>query len=655
MKHHFLFIAVACLLSGHGVVPDTEVSEVLRFIPCKSAMQTSGMYVDASVRHFPDVGHTSSSSFCLISHGRPGALYLDGKWRDVAGIVAFLKRRQLMHGNIRRLNILGCAFAKGVKGWLAMQYLEQLLGVAIAASGNNTGKNGDWLLEVGATCVTIKGLEEYNYNLQCPDGAVGGTAPSDDFDGDEVCNNVDIDDDNDGVLDEVESPGCFYTATEMNVISTITSSFVSPDDLQLDGDIQILHDGDDEKIFNFVARLASLTPQGSNIFTITYTIPVRLGSLSVSDNISSTVNANAVVVGSNDGTSWSDALSASTLITTTPVTFTINTTQAYKYYRIQTGTVSGAFALSNTIGEITSTLRDDFVSSANPKNTCSNDTDDDGLLNHQDLDSDGDVYSDAIEAAVANTSGTPAMDAGTLRNGSGGTVSSQTTTTNALVRGPYGGNGFANSIETQSESGKYNGTYTYNPYAIDVTMNIGGQGLFQVLPVRLLEFIAWEASNTVMLRWKTTAEINNDYFDVERSANGTYWQAIGKVKGKNSPGIYQYDFADANPLAGANYYRLQQRDFDGKYSYSAVRLVKVATILLSKIYPNPAQNYTIVAVPSLQQSDLTVWDERGRNITGLLPVKQLADGVFYINTTLLMNGLYRVNAGGKNFALMKLQ
>ncbi|MGB6267603.1 MAG: hypothetical protein WBF67_01220, partial [Olleya sp.] len=44
------------------------------------------------------------------------------------------------------------------------------------------------------------------YGQTCPGGTVGGTAPGDDFDGDGYCNNVDLDDDNDGILDEIECP-----------------------------------------------------------------------------------------------------------------------------------------------------------------------------------------------------------------------------------------------------------------------------------------------------------------------------------------------------------------------------------------------------------------------------------------------------------------
>jgi hypothetical protein len=225
-----------------------------------------------------------------------------------------------------------------------------------------------------------------------------------DYDGDSSGDIADHDDDNDGVLDAIESPACFYTAAEANVITTITSQFASPDDDQTDRNIQLLHDGATAQTFNFTAVAVGSNPAGSNLFTIQYPTPVMLATLVVSDNISITTNANAIIVGSNDGVTWSSALSPPTTITGTPVSFNITTAQSYKYYRIQTGSVSGALAGANTIGEITSTLATGYVPAAHPKPTCTTDTDGDGIVNHLDLDSDGDGCPDATEGGGGFTS-----------------------------------------------------------------------------------------------------------------------------------------------------------------------------------------------------------------------------------------------------------
>lgn len=248
------------------------------------------------------------------------------------------------------------------------------------------------------------------------------TGPNDDFDGDGIINSIDIDDDNDGVPDAVESPLCFYTIAEANIVNRITSQFGSPDDDQSDGDIQMLHDGVATALFNFNAYTTAQNPSGSNLFTIEYSIAVKLSAISVSQNISATANANAVIVGSNDGVTWSLPLSSPTLITTAPVVFSITTSQAYKYYRIQTGSVPGALALANTIGEITHTLASPYIPSANPKPTCVDaNIDGDGILPHFDLDTDGDGCSDSVEAGniPSTNNNTTTFNTGIDANGNG--------------------------------------------------------------------------------------------------------------------------------------------------------------------------------------------------------------------------------------------
>lgn len=272
-----------------------------------------------------------------------------------------------------------------------------------------------------------------------------------DTDNDGVPDPADIDDDNDGVLDAIESPSCFYTAAEANVIFRINSQFTSPNDDQTDNDIQLLHDGSATATFGFNAVAAALNVTGSNLFTVIYPTPIRLATLVVSQKISTTTNANAIVVGSQDGLTWSAPLTSPTLITGATVSFAITTTVPYNYYKIQTGSVPGALALANTIGEITSTLASDYSQSAHPKPTCTNDTDGDGILNHQDLDSDGDGCTDASESgtvayALAQTGG---------QTSSGTVVNLGATTTgviNAIVGNntpsDYSANGFYNKIES---------------------------------------------------------------------------------------------------------------------------------------------------------------------------------------------------------------
>lgn len=111
-------------------------------------------------------------------------------------------------------------------------------------------------------------------------------------------------------------------------------------------------------------------------------------------------------------------------------------------------------------------------------------------------------------------------------------------------------------------------------------------GNSQPLPVELISFTADAVNNqSVLCRWTTATEINNDYFTVERSQDGMNFEPIGTVDGAgNSTSILQYQHPDHNPYRGISYYRLQQTDFDGQFSYSqsvAVRLVDRNGMLVS--------------------------------------------------------------------------
>lgn len=112
------------------------------------------------------------------------------------------------------------------------------------------------------------------------------------------------------------------------------------------------------------------------------------------------------------------------------------------------------------------------------------------------------------------------------------------------------------------------------------------------LPVSLLHFNGYQEGSAVTLNWATVSEKNNAGFDVERSTEGRNWTRLGFVAGKSKTGEssvkLDYNFTDALPLAGKNYYRLKQIDLTGSYEYSRMVLVDIRPGKNSLlVYPNP--------------------------------------------------------------------
>lgn len=117
-----------------------------------------------------------AGSFYLVSHGKPGYLLLEGYWRDAGEIAAFIAGKHLLGATINRLNILGCEFGKDEIGRAAVDYLQARLGIAVSASDDITGKDGDWELEVGRY-TSVKATGNYGYNLQCTFGSYTDMLP----------------------------------------------------------------------------------------------------------------------------------------------------------------------------------------------------------------------------------------------------------------------------------------------------------------------------------------------------------------------------------------------------------------------------------------------------------------------------------------------
>ncbi|RME92151.1 MAG: T9SS C-terminal target domain-containing protein [Bacteroidetes bacterium] len=89
-----------------------------------------------------------------------------------------------------------------------------------------------------------------------------------------------------------------------------------------------------------------------------------------------------------------------------------------------------------------------------------------------------------------------------------------------------------------------------------------------LLPVDLAKFNLHKLDGLTLLTFSTTSELHNSHFDIERSADGRSFQAIGQVSGKGTTTVQvDYEFVDEKPLPGWNYYRLKQVDYDGAFEY----------------------------------------------------------------------------------------
>ncbi len=113
------------------------------------------------------------------------------------------------------------------------------------------------------------------------------------------------------------------------------------------------------------------------------------------------------------------------------------------------------------------------------------------------------------------------------------------------------------------------------------------------LPIELLLFDAQSlGKKTVHLSWQTATELNNDYFTIERSLDAVSFESVAVINGAgNSTASSSYLTKDSTPFIGTSYYRLKQTDYNGNFSYSALKEVTVVdedVDLNFSILPNPS-------------------------------------------------------------------
>ncbi len=202
-------------------------------------------------------------------------------------------------------------------------------------------------------------------------------------------------------------------------------------------------------------------------------------------------------------------------------------------------------------------------------------------------------------------------------------------------------------------------TYTFAPGEYHVFLD---QNTSAVLPLQLLSFNGYRASNSITLSWTTANEKNVSGFTVERSFNGKDFKPLTTVAATNTA-QHTYTVNDkenqAVNNAGYVYYKLKTTDKDGVSSYSAiVRIDPSAAANRFVIYPNPVK--TGVAYVKLGSSingavQVSISDASGR-IYSVQKLQATGSSQLSVDVASLSNGLYnvKIESAGKAVSIQKL-
>jgi hypothetical protein len=147
----------------------------------------------------------------------------------------------------------------------------------------------------------------------------------------------------------------------------------------------------------------------------------------------------------------------------------------------------------------------------------------------------------------------------------------------------------------------------------------------------------------VTLTWETFEEVNADYYEVQKSIDAVGWQGIGRIPAVgNSRDKEAYSFNDPGAAVEQSYYRIVERDLDGKQQNTKIVFSKCNQEVAVEVVlaPNPVRDALILNVGHMVE-DLraTVYMVNGNladtRLSGL-PVNEHTN----INVAGLSGGLY---------------
>ena len=297
---------------------------------------------------------------------------------------------------------------------------------------------------------------------------IGGVRPVDDFDGDGIINSIDLDDDNDGVLDTDEYCSSSIALPATNTTVGITEQAVpagwvisnsSPDIAttaysiygswisSCTGTVPKPPNGHNSWV-NFYSNTqeAFKTTLSGLVIGRTYILKVyyaKFGSTSVLGKITAKLGTTIIDdYRPSAGCGWETRF----------ISFTATATS----HDIQFQNTGVAAPMQNASVSVSSDALYEVC-----------DTDNDGIPNQFDLDSDGDACPDAKEAGVTAT-----LLSGYVKNGNNtGVVTTTTSIAGAVVSANFGANGLADNLESPVESGVTTYASSYTNYALSANLN----------------------------------------------------------------------------------------------------------------------------------------------------------------------------------------
>jgi hypothetical protein len=200
-------------------------------------------------------------------------------------------------------------------------------------------------------------------------------------------------------------------------------------------------------------------------------------------------------------------------------------------------------------------------------------------------------------------------------------------------------------------------SFTTSP---NISNNQTDNGGLHTLPVNFISINAISKNAGVEVAWQVAAELNVAQYIVQKSVDGNSFVPIGTLAARGGSNTTTgYQFVDANPSAGNNFYRVQVLNRDGKIEYSPVVKINSASGNPGiSVYPNPVVNTHRLNL-SLQYVKagtyrFSLCNSEGQRVAAKTIYHAGGNSTQSFGLPLLDAGIYRIELRGSNQRFIQL-
>jgi Secretion system C-terminal sorting domain len=182
-------------------------------------------------------------------------------------------------------------------------------------------------------------------------------------------------------------------------------------------------------------------------------------------------------------------------------------------------------------------------------------------------------------------------------------------------------------------------------------IGLGGAGL---LPIRYSDFTSTLKNNSILLNWKATTDSPEEYFDIEKSTDGTNFKKLTAVLSKGI-GDFNYVYLDNNLVEGTNFYRLKLVNKDGAFKYTNIEKVVYLGKNISQINLYPKVSFSNISLEIISSKKAECALQITNSLGGIVQKSRVnlifGENKLPIDINNLSAGIYfiRINVNGESF------